>query len=475
MLLNVTPAATVRAPRGRVLISIAVAGLALTGGVGGFWLLASLKQPPAAREHIEKTYNVEVFVVEPCRLQEIFSGFGTARADREVVLSAQVAGEVVEVHPRLKVGEWVRAAEVRVGPDGRSIREAGDVLVRIDPLPYQERVAQARSLLAEDETELSRLQTEQANNDKLLAQAREELKTFAEEYERIRELAASNAASKSQVARALLEFRVYERAVLQRQNEQLLFPLRIEQAQRRRETHRAELQLAELDLARTEVRPPFAGSLSEVAVEVGQYVRSGDRLVRLTDPAIVQVAVPISLPDFARLEPLLRSGRQPAVELAENETAPPRWTGRLVRAAPEADQLTRTIQVFIEVENERQPSPLLPGTFVQARIEGPILSPSVVVPRDAILGGRLFLAKDGRAVEYVPTVTRTLQSLALLDPQEQEHVLQPGDHVILTNLDILFHGAKIAEPTVRTLQDELSRQRTPLVRRLPLLPHSPSG
>lgn len=441
---------TKKRPAMRAVLTIGLSLVALAVGLGAFVGLASLKPLPASRDKIVKTYNVEVFDVEPSDLREVISAFGTARAEREVVVAAQVAGTIVELHPRLKVGQTVRAG-------GESQRIPGDLLVRIDPRTYQERVTQAERRIAEDQAELDRLLREQKNNEALLKQADEDVRAYREEYDRIRSLSDRGVATPNDLTKARLELQRYEAALLQRQNEQSLFPLRIEQLQRRMATNQSDLQVAKLDLGHTEARPPFDGVISEVMVEQGQYVRVGDPVIRLTDPSAVEVPVPLTLHDFARLQGKLEAGRStgefPPVALAENETAAPRWGGRLVRTAPEADERTRTIMGYVIVDNRKQSVPLLPGTFVNARIDGPALKDAMVVPRDAVIEGRLFVANgDGSAEQREITVDRTLQTLAVVS-----RGLRAGDKVILTNLDVVYDGARVKVQSHRGLADELKK------------------
>ena len=441
------------------LISIGLCVLALVSGGSVFYWLASLRKPPPAREPAEKTYKVEVFDVERLDLQEILSAFGTARPDREVIVAAKVAGEVIAVSPRLEIGESVQAAEVTVGEAGRSLRSPGDLLLTIDPRSYQERLTQAENRLDEDDAELQRLVQEEKNNARMLQQANKDLEDFDHEYERIEGLVRSGVLNDSDFTQARLERRRYEQAIIQSENQTNLLAASRELVLRRRQTHQTDRTLAELDISHTEVRPPFSGILSEVTVEKGQYVRPGDPLVRLTDVLAVDVPIPIALDDYAKIAPEVRAGRHPYVELAETETAPARWNGYVERIAPEADESTRTVKVFVRVDNALQEVPLLPGTFVHARIAGPQLDQAIVIPRDAIVSGRVFLAVDGRVEERTPRIKRTLQTLAVL-----ETGIDPKDQVILTNLDIIQSGARVDIELHRTLRQELERQRTRVVR-----------
>jgi len=427
--------------------------LVLTGGLA-FWGLASLKKPPAERDVPAKVFNVEVFRAEKLDIDEIIIGYGTAKADREVVLSAQVTGEVFEIHPHLKVGRKVLASSIERDAAGRSQDRPGDLLVRIDRDVCQQRFEQSESRIREDESELNLLEQQRKNNDERLASAELGVKLYETELAKVEQLfKQGKVATESDVTKAKLELQRYRDAWLPLENERRLFPIRKEQLERRLATHQADLRLAQLDLDRTDIRPPFTGWLSEVSVERGQHVKVGDPLVKLIDASVVEIPVPIPLGDFTKIEAQILAGEQPRVELAEHETAPPRWSGQIVRVSPQADERTRTVKVFARVDNRDQKEPLLPGAFVQARIVGPNWRDVVVIPRDAIVQGRVFVANDDHSHSRDVHVATRLQSFAIVNSG-----VTPGDQVILTNLDVLGEGSSIKCGTIRDLESE-SKQR----------------
>lgn len=432
--------------------------LILASAVVGLGLLASMRPKPQKREIEERVYNVQVFEVETTNLTEIVHSFGTAKADLEVVVPAQVAGEIVELHDNLRIGLHLKA-------------EAADKLAVIDKRTYTERRDRAQNLLSEIDTEIARLKREQVNNTRLLEKAKGDLKTIQEQYDRVLKNKARGAASASDVTRALLEVRQYEQTILQLENEAELIPVRLQASARKQQSLTADLKLAEIDLDNTTVVAPFDGSVSEVMVEKGQYVRLGDPLIRLTNTKMVEVPLPLPMSEFLKIERALQANRQPDVELAVNETAPTKWRGRLVRAAPEADASTRTVMTYVEVENEPKnaksnsnptgsdPVTLRPGSFVHARIDGPTHNDAIVIPRDAIIDGKVFIERHGKALQAKVTVDRTLHSLALIADG-----LQPGDKVVLTNLDVLIDGAKLKTSGTTRLSEELQQQRIPAAR-----------
>lgn len=453
--------AAARPSRSKIIASIVLSLLVLGIGGASSAYLSGLKQPPALREPEPRRYNVEVFDVAAVNLQEIVTAFGTARADREAILAAQVAGEVVELHPRLRIGETVRPPHVIAAPTGESVHRGGDVLLVIDPRTYRERVVQVHNRLAEAKTELERLQQEETNLDRVLERLQADFEDAEREYKKVAELVKDKIATDSDVRRKQMELRQHDRLLVQSRNEKDLFPTRRAQLDRKIEALRNDLKLAELDVERTVIRTPFEGQLGTVSVELGQYVKPGDPLVSVVDNSMVEIPLAVTLEDYARLLPMVATDRRPAVRLAEHESASDRWHGELVRLSPKVDEQTRTVTVYVHVDNSRQASPLLPGTFVHARIEGPILSDVVVVPRESVLNGRGFVLEDGKAVQRTVRVSRALQTLALVDEG-----FAPGDQVILTNLDVLYEGAGVNPQRHCNLSDELAEDRVSAVRLL---------
>ena len=113
MTTNETPA------RRRLLKSVLLSMLVLAMGAAASYGLSQLRQPPELRAPADRKYNVEVYSVQSVDLREIINAFGTARPEKEVVLSAQVAGEVSETHPQLDVGSF------KAGSGGLAGHDAG--------------------------------------------------------------------------------------------------------------------------------------------------------------------------------------------------------------------------------------------------------------------------------------------------------------------------------------------------------------
>ncbi|MDA1165391.1 MAG: efflux RND transporter periplasmic adaptor subunit [Planctomycetota bacterium] len=449
-----------------ILINVFLCLLALLVGGGGFAGLASLREEPPRREIEEKLFNVEVFDVQRANLQEIIAGFGSVTAEREVVYSAQVAGEIVSVSRRLKVGERVSGPEFFPNDpvlESGSQQMEGEVLLAIDPEVYHERLTQADDAVAEAQAELHTLTQQEKNNNRLLDTSRRNFATAKDDHDRMERLAKDGTVSENQLSLSQLEMRRYERTVIEAENLLALIPVQRQQVQKRFDRLLTEKKLASIDVRRTEVRAPFSGVLTEVHVEKGQFVQPGTPLYRVTQIDSVEIAIPLHPLEFAKIAELVLAGQLPLVQLAENEVAGARWTGRVVRISPEADAATRTIDVFVEVNNAGLAVPLLPGSFVQARIDGPILRDEIVIPRSAVVGSepgstRVFVERNGLVVETPITVSRRLEGQAFISAG-----LEPGDRVVLTNLDALSDKARVEVQATVTIADTQTNGQTLIV------------
>lgn len=449
-------------------ISAVLIGLALLFAGRVFVALASQKKEPPREEPVAAVYRVEAYQIERQPIQRYVAGFGTAQADREVIVSAEVAGRITRTE-HLRVGHLIQGPKIGIDEDGKSQRSTGQTIVWIDPQTYEERVKQAEAMVTQDQVELRRMAQDEASNLRLITQQEERLATARLEYDRVKDLLARKASNESEVSRAMLEMQQYQEALIRLQNERDLFPVKRQQLETQAATRKSDLTLAMLELEKAHVRAPFAGAISQVHVEEGQYVRPGEPLVQLTDADVVVVPIPVGLEDAAVVSERLASGIETLVELVPDElnllSGGTIWHGRVARIAPTADERTRTVNIFVEINNRESESPLRPGTFVYARIEAEAIdsTETVLIPRDAIVNNAVFVvvaesspegARSPRlTARRVPLqVVRTMQSFALVRGELDESV-----QVVMTNLDIIADGVLLDVRQVHTLQDELVR------------------
>ncbi len=81
---------------------------------------------------------------------------------------------------------------------------------------------------------------------------------------------------------------------------------------------------------------------------------------------------------------------------------------------------------------------MIPGYFVTAEVEGPLLRQVLAIPRGVIVEDHVFVVNDDVAHRRTVVIDRLVGELAVISSG-----LESGDALILTNLDVLFDGAPV--------------------------------
>lgn len=360
---------------------------------------------------------VESQVIEAKDVREVFLGYGTARADRSVVVSAEVAGLLVEVAEEIEDGSRI---------------EKGDLLARVDDRTYRNQWERSRSLIADVDAKLARLDVEEENASRLIEIAKRELEVNQSEYERLVDLRDRNSASKKEVDFARLAMEQSRRTLQSQQNLLDLIPSQRAELIATRKTREVDIELAQLEVERSTIRSPMSGQVERIFVETGNHVMRGTEIARIVNTDHIEI--PIELPMGVR--PKTQIGASATLSI---ETAPDfEWRAKVVRLAPMADGTSRTFLAYLEVDNREQEVPLVPGVFLTARVSGGMIRDALVVPRGAMVEGHVFVANDGSAHRKKVHVKTLIGDEAVVTGE-----LQSGDRLITSNLDILHDGASI--------------------------------
>ena len=138
-------------------------------------------------------------------------------------------------------------------------------------------------------------------------------------------------------------------------------------------TARANLRLAQLNVARSVVKAPFAGTVTQIDLEVGEVVSPTApvaRLVRL-DPIFITVAV------ADRDVTVLREGMEVKVSV---DAVPGVHSGQIRSIDKAADTQTRAFQVEVELANPDQR--LLPGMIASVSLSADVEQGAIILPQD---------------------------------------------------------------------------------------------
>lgn len=364
----------------------------LAVGAAGLIAFTKHKAPLARKKPVKVLPRVQAVVSKPAPFTVVVRGEGTVEPAQQGSLSCESAGRVIFVSPALV--------------DGGTFRK-GQVLVRVDPSDYHLAVTLKKARVLEAETRLKTMQEEAAAS--------------LEEWRRVGRRQGKPpalVAKKPQLAEARAKVAAA----------------------------RAELQLARLNLKRTEVVAPYDGRVVRKLVDLGQYLRKGDKVAEIFAVNMAEITINLEDRDLAWLRvpgltaPADEEGSPATVEVrfAGHEL---RWQGRVVRAGGKVDPRTRLVPVVVQVKAPyRQLPPLVPGVFVQVRLTGRRLPQADLLPRAAVREGDMVWVVDDQGVLRF----RKVQVARFQDGQAViTDGLSAGERVVISPLRAVSDGMKV--------------------------------
>lgn len=363
-------------------------------GLLSFALIAS-KAKPKKEEVVTSLPSVEVIAVESYEGQAEIAGEGIVATLREVTVSPEISGKIIEVGENVKMGGQVRA---------------GELLVRIDRADYQNALDQALAQIADAEMAIIQ---EEARRDQALR-----------DWETLGTGEPSDLLSRKPQLKA---------------------------AEARLAGIRTEVARAQRNLERTEIRAPFDGTIRSELVERGMNVTPNMELMTLFSPSELEVMLPVALSNYGMLsrdELGNLTGKAILTGDLGGETLT--WPGQIVRGSGEIASGALTAGVVVAIQASDREGPLRfppPGLFVQATLMGNDLAGTVVIPREAVRGSdEVFVVNDGGTIERRQlTIVRSNRDEILASKG-----VEPGERLITTRMNSAVDGMEVvvagAEP-----------------------------
>jgi RND family efflux transporter MFP subunit len=411
-------------------------------------MMASNRQPPQKTEPGEPTKTVRTVDAQQLDLIPIAEGYGSVQPARVWSAVAQVAGRIVDIHPRLRDGEII---------------SEGSLLLQIDPVDHQLNLAQA-------EAELAELEVEASNAKASLSIDTRSFDIAQGEFQRISKLAKQGTASQSDVddaERILLSSR---NSVQNVKNTLALLPTK-------RKVLEAKRTQAERDLENTRLLAPFNLRVTNMSIELDQYVSKGETLLAgdSVDRIEVIARFPMSslrrlfigreqldistdilhgnLADFVALKPRVRLDL--GTTIAE-------WEAEFVRFSDNVDPETRTMGVVVAVDKPFEKikpgirPPLSKGMFVQVLLKGKPQPNRIVIPRASVRNGVVYLADNKNRLRRQP--------VDLLFSQGEISIIAsgvaPGQKIVISDLVPAVSGMPLETKTDKAVtQDVIAAAR----------------
>jgi membrane fusion protein, multidrug efflux system len=310
-------------------------------------------------------------------------GLGTVQPYDTVVVRSRVDGEVVKV--AFKQGQIVKQ---------------GDLLVQIDPRPFQAALAQAQAKKAQDQ---AMLRNAQLNLQRAIT------------------LAARQAGPQQQVDT--------QRALVDQLTAQV-------------EGDQANIDSAQTQLSYTTIKSPLTGKVGFRQIDPGNIVHSSDPNGIVTIVKLQPISVVFTAPEeqVQRINKALEIGQVPVLALSSDGTRT-LAEGHLAIVNNQVDVASGTIQMKATFQNKD--NVLWPGLSVLTRLRLETLHNVVVIPNQAVQRGPnglyVFIIGDQNRVKMQP-----------INVGEEEdtttHVtsgLQAGERVVVAGQYRLTPGALV--------------------------------
>jgi len=191
---------------------------------------------------------------------------------------------------------------------------------------------------------------------------------------------------------------------------------------------------------------PFAGVITARNTDIGALIQTSDTRELFHLAAIDKLRIYVSVPEvYASF--IVDGGK---VSLTVDSFPGEAFTGTIVRNSDSIDQVTRTLNVEVDVDNPT--GKLLPGAYVFVHFKFPSTTGSVTVPANTLLfrseGPRVGVVRDGKAALVPITIGHdygtTLEVVSGLKPEDQV-ILDPSDS-LTDGMPVQITAPKTAAP-----------------------------
>lgn len=295
---------------------------------------------------------VSVVEVEPITHQASVVSYGEVKSRNELELTSQVSGKITYLSPKFLTGNTFKK---------------GELLAQVEPIVYQQALANAQFTLA----------------DAKLALAQEELTSdqAAQEWQQSglgNEQPSDLVLRKPQLAVAKAQYNLAAK----------------------------ELAQAEYNLAQTKIVAPFDALIVTKEVQVGSNVQSGTVISQLYDTNLFEVSLPLSVQQWELL-PTKSTENLSSIQITfTDETNQTTWTAKAERVEKHLDSSSRQRSLVATIS---QPialdTPLFPGTFVKATINGESISQLWKLPASALIDSNTVWQVDEQGLLNYLAVT----------------------------------------------------------------------
>ncbi|ABM03540.1 efflux transporter, RND family, MFP subunit [Psychromonas ingrahamii 37] len=374
----------------------------------------ALKPSPELQENYDKARLVDVMVLSKKNSAPQIIGYGRVAPKHTWQGIAEVKGKIIYRHPDLESGRLI---------------PKGTLVLKIDPLEYQLKIAQAEANLNSSKVQLGRIDQEEQNINASLNIEQQKLTLTAQEYQRKSLLKQKKLISNSDLENEQ-KLLLAQRSLVQELTSRLaLLPDDKKVIKAQISVNQALLADTHRQLEKTHFTLPFDARIADVNIEQAQAVLIGAVLFEAYQPGIMEIKAELSLQDANTLrksipapldDPLASIAKlnfNASIELLIGESTQ-HWPAKLTRIAEKINPDQATLGFYLEVkQNIKQldlSNTLTKGMFVTAKVQG-FSSPHFVIPEKALHGDHIYLMDKQNKLQIKPITIlfRNAQGVAI--------------------------------------------------------------
>jgi membrane fusion protein, multidrug efflux system len=217
----------------------------------------------------------------------------------------------------------------------------------------------------------------------------------------------------------------------------------------------AQVAQQEALLRKKTINAPFAGRLGIFAVNPGQYLNPGDKIVTLQ--ALDSIYVDFYLPQ----QELSRVAAGQAVAAVTDTYPNKKFNGVISAVSPKVDPQTRNVQIEALIANPRHE--LLPGMYATIKIQAGKSTRYLTLPRTAVTfnpyGETVYIVEEKGKIKDGKTALFVRQSFVTLGSSRGDQVailkgVKEGERVVTSGQLKLKSGSPVViNNTVQPLND----------------------
>jgi RND family efflux transporter MFP subunit len=312
-------------------------------------------------------------------------------------------------------------------------------IVQLSPERSQAQLNRAQADVDEARSAVQTARSELAARKAQVRSAQSEVNLQNEEFRRTKFLVEEGAQAEQELDRverdresALSELEAAQKQVEAAQS-------RLEEERAALNSAQAQVEVIQEDLQDTRVFSPIRGTIGDIEVELGEFLRAGDTITAISQNEVLELNLRIPIEQADRLEKGL------LVELLTSNSDQPLLTGRINFIAPQVDMGAQAVlakAVFPNPNGRLKDDQVVRARVIWEETTG-VLIPTTAVSR---LGGQTFAYVAQQSEENDQLIAKQ-KPVKLGEIQDNSYQvisgLEPGERLITSGVLNLSDGAPI--------------------------------